>query len=176
ELEGGDRVLYSSSFSKIVAPGVRVGYFVLPSTVAGSFETAAVNIYLTPALVGQATVYEFIRRGSLESNIERVSGLLKARRDAMLEALETELPDVQSSRPEGGYFLWIDMPGTVDAGELLGRAEAAGVTFVPGADFFTVGSGLGRSSMRLAFSFVSPDEIRDGVSRLAGLVAPVPAV
>jgi DNA-binding transcriptional MocR family regulator len=176
ELEGGERVLYSSSFSKIVAPGVRVGYFVLPAALASEFESAAANIYLTPALVGQATVYEFIRRGTLEPNIERVSSLLEARRDAMLEALESRLPDVRSSRPEGGYFLWIDLPETVDARELLGRAEAAGVTFVAGADFFPEGSGLGRNSARLAFSFVSPDEIREGVSRLADLLAPVPAV
>lgn len=171
ELEGGERVLYSSSFSKIVAPGARVGYFVLPASGAASFEAAATNIYLTPALVGQATVYEFIRRGSLEPNVERVTSLLKARRDAMLEALDGELPDVRSSRPEGGYFLWIDLPESVDAGELLGKAEAAGVTFVRGADFFPAGSGLGQSSARLAFSYVSPDEIREGVSRLAGLLA-----
>jgi DNA-binding transcriptional MocR family regulator len=172
ELEGGKRVLYSSSFSKIVAPGARVGYFVLPADGASNMEAAATNIYLTPALVGQATVYEFIRRGSLEPNIERVTSLLRERRDAMLEALDTELPDVRASRPEGGYFLWVDLPDAVDAGELLGRAEAAGVTFVRGADFFPAGSGLGRNSARLAFSYVSPDEIREGVSRLAGLLAP----
>ena len=175
ELEGGERVLYSSSFSKIVAPGARVGYFVLPDDSAASFVAAATNIYLTPALVGQATVYEFIRRGSLEPNIERVTSLLRSRRDAMLEALDAELPDVRSSRPEGGYFLWIDLPDSVDAGDLLGRAEAAGVTFVRGADFFPTGSGLGRSSARLAFSYVSPDEIREGVSLLAGLLAPAAA-
>src|SRR5438132_4576433 len=72
-LDGGERVLYSSSFSKIVAPGARVGYFVLTSELAAALESVAVNVYLTPGLVGQATVYEFIRRGSLESNIARVS-------------------------------------------------------------------------------------------------------
>jgi 2-aminoadipate transaminase len=176
ELDGGENVLYSSSFSKIVAPGARVGYFVLPPDVAVALEGVAANVYLTPVLVGQATVYEFIRRGSLEPNIDRVSSLLRARRDAMLEALERDLPDVRCSRPEGGYFLWLDLPESVDAGELLTRAEAAGVTFVRGADFFPPASGLGRSAARLAFSYVSPDEIREGVSRLAHLLAPVPAV
>jgi 2-aminoadipate transaminase len=176
ELDGGENVLYSSSFSKIVAPGARVGYFVLPADLAATLEGVAANVYLTPALVGQATVYEFIRRGSLERNIERVSSLLRARRDAMLEALERDLPDVRSSRPEGGYFLWLDLPESVDAGELLVQAEEAGVTFVRGADFFPAASGLGRSAARLAFSFVSPDEIREGVSRLAQLLAPVAAV
>jgi DNA-binding transcriptional MocR family regulator len=176
ELDGGERCLYSSSFSKIVAPGVRVGYFVLTPEVASALETLATNIYLTPVLIGQAAVWEFIRRGSLDANIQRVSALLKARRDAMTEALDRELPDVHSSRPEGGYFIWLDFPDAVDTSELLGRAEAAGVTFVRGSDFFPAGSGQGRSSARLAFSFVSPEEIRAGVSVLAGLLAPAMAV
>jgi DNA-binding transcriptional MocR family regulator len=175
ELDRGEQVLYSSSFSKIVAPGVRVGYFVLPADVAAAVESVAVNVYLTPVLVGQATVYEFIRRGNLEPNIDRVCDLLRKRRDAMLESLDEALPEIRSSRPEGGYFLWIDFPESVDAAELLGRAEAAGVTFVRGADFYRDGLG-GRSSARLAFSFVSPDEIRDGVDRLAALLAPAVAV
>ena len=176
ELEGGEHVLYSSSFSKIVAPGARVGYFVLPADVAAALESVAVNIYLTPVLVGQAAVYEFIRRGNLEPNIARVSELLKARRDAMLDTLDAELPEARSSRPEGGYFLWLDFPDSVDTGDLLVRAEQAGVTFVRGSDFFPAGTGGGRSSARLAFSYVSPDEIREGVSRLAALLAPVVAV
>ena len=172
ELEGGERLLYSSSFSKIVAPGARVGYFVLPAELAASLEGTAQNIYLTPSLVGQAAVHEFIRRGSLDPNIERVSELLRVRRDAMLEALDAELPEARVSRPEGGYFVWLDLPDSVDGRELLARAEQAGVTFVPGADFFPAGSGEGRNAVRLAFSYVSPDEIREGVSRLARLLAP----
>jgi DNA-binding transcriptional MocR family regulator len=94
----------------------------------------------------------------------------------MLDALDAELPEARSSRPEGGYFLWLDFPDSVDAGELLVRAEQAGLTFVRGSDFFPAGSGGGRSSARLAFSYVSPDEIREGVSRLAALLAPAVAV
>ena len=172
ELDGGENVLYSSSFSKIVAPGARVGYFVLTPDVAASLDSVAQNVYLTPALIGQATVYEFIRRGLLDPNIERVSEMLRVRRDAMLETLDAELPAAGPSRPEGGYFVWLDLPESVDAGELLGKAQEAGVTFVQGADFFPAGSDGGRNAARLAFSFVSPDEIREGVSRLAGLLAP----
>jgi DNA-binding transcriptional MocR family regulator len=115
----------------------------------------------------QATVHEFLRRGNFEPNLERVNGLLKARRDAMLEALEAHLPDGATwSRPEGGYFVWVDLPAETPA---LADAEAAGVTFVPGTDFFADGGG-GRS-MRLAFSYVSPGEIAEGVRRLAGVLA-----
>src|SRR4051794_7609042 len=171
ELEGGDQVAYASSFSKTVAPGVRVGYFVLPAPLAKEIEALAVSTYISPPFLTQATVHEFVRRGNFEPNLERVSGLLKARRDAMLEALEQHMPDGAAwSRPEGGYFIWLDLP---DDAPDLAAAEAAGVTFVPGTDFFANGDGA--QSMRLAFSFVSPEEIGEGVARLAGVLAGSPA-
>jgi 2-aminoadipate transaminase len=171
ELDGGDHVMYSSSFSKTIAPGARVGYFVLPETLARELEALAVSTYITPVLLGQATVFEFLRRGNFEPNLERLRPLLAARRDAMLAALERFLPDARWSRPEGGYFIWLELPEHVDAAELLERAERAGVTFVKGTDF-----GGSPSSARLAFSFVTPAEIREGVRRLATAVAePVPA-
>ena len=166
ELAGGDHVVYSSSFSKTVAPGVRVGYFVLPNELERELEALAVSTYITPALIGQATVHEFLRRGSFEPNLERVRNLLRIRRDAMLDALERDLGDeAKWNRPEGGYFLWLELPDETDTRELLGRAEAAGVTFVPGADF-----GGAPASARLAYSFVAPEEVGEGVRRLAALV------
>jgi 2-aminoadipate transaminase len=165
ELEGGNRVLYSSSFSKTIAPGLRVGYFVLPQQLEKELEALAVSTYITPVLLGQATVYEFLRRGNLEPNLERVRALLGARRDAMLEALERELPGARWSRPEGGYFIWLELPEGRDTTMLLQRATDAGVTYVPGPDF-----GGAPNTARLAFSYVSPDEIREGVRRLAPLL------
>jgi 2-aminoadipate transaminase len=165
EVEGGARVAYSSSFSKTIAPGLRVGYFVLPLALERELEALATSTYITPVLLGQATVFEFLRRGNFEPNLERVSTLLRARRDAMLEELARELPDARWSRPQGGYFVWLELPEGADATALLERATAAGVTFVPGTDF-----GGAPNTARLAFSFVSPDEIREGVRRLAALV------
>jgi 2-aminoadipate transaminase len=174
ELARGEHVIYSSSFSKTVAPGVRVGYFVLPEDLARAVEVMAVSTYITPVLLAEATVYEFVRRGAFEPNLERVRSLLGARRDAMLETLDSELGGRATwSRPEGGYFLWLDLP--VDATDLLARAEAQGVTYVKGADFFLPGQG-GERSARLAFSYASPDEIREGVRRLAALVPAAEAV
>src|SRR4051812_41902426 len=142
ELEGGDNVAYASSFSKTVAPGVRVGYFILPAELAAQIEALAVSTYISPPFMTQATVYEFVRRGNFEPNLERVNGLLKARRDAMLDALEKHMPsDASWSKPEGGYFIWLDVPSGPDTGELLAKAEAAGVTFVKGTDFFVPGGG-----------------------------------
>jgi DNA-binding transcriptional MocR family regulator len=157
ELEGGERVAYSSSFSKTIAPGLRVGYFVLPQALDAEFEAVAVSTYITPVLLGQATVYEFLRRGNFDANLDRVRGLLRARRDAMLETLEEEMRGASWSRPQGGYFVWLELPHEV--------TNVSGVTFVPGTDF-----GGAPNTMRLAFSFVSPDEIREGVRRLAAAV------
>src|SRR3954447_22345406 len=155
---------YSSSFSKTIAPGLRVGWFVFPDALAREIEATATATYITPVLLGQATVHEFVSRGLFEPNLERVRSLLGARRDAMLEALDSELPDVRSTRPEGGCFLWLELDGA-DAAELLPRAEAAGVTFVKGTDF-----GGEPGTLRLAFSFVSRDEIGEGVRRLASVL------
>jgi len=154
ELDGGDHVVYSSSFSKTVAPGLRVGYFVLPPALDAELEALAVSTYITPVLLGQATVFEFLRRGNFDSNLERVRGLLRVRRDAMLKALEHDLPSATWSRPEGGYFIWLELDHDVE--------DVPGVTFVKGTDF-----GAAPSTARLAFSYVSPDEIREGIRRLS---------
>jgi 2-aminoadipate transaminase len=167
EIAAGEGIAYASSFSKTIAPGVRVGYFVLPPELARQTEALATSTYISPPFMTQATVHEFLRRGNFEPNLERVNRLLKARRDAMLEALERHMPDgADWSRPEGGYFIWLDLPAEAPP---LGDAEQAGVTFVPGTDFFADGSG--GNSMRLAFSYVGVDEIADGVERLAGVLA-----
>lgn len=169
QLEGGRLVTYTSSFSKTVAPGVRTGWFVLPADAAAAFEERAVSTYISPPLLPQATVYELIARAAFEPNLERIRGLLRTRRDAMLAALERDFPaEATWSRPEGGYFLWVDFGEAVDAAALLARATEAGVAFVKGADFFPLGSGR-PSSARLAFSYESPERIAEGIALLASL-------
>ena len=173
ELANGEQIAYCSSFSKTVAPGVRVGWYVLPEQLAAEIEALAVSTYISPPYLSQATVLEFVRRGNFEPNLERVNGLLRVRRDAMLEALAREMPeDATWTRPQGGYFVWLDLPSGPPSGELLAKAEAAGVTFVKGTDFFPGGRGgeRGERALRLAFSFVSPEEIAEGVSVLGSLV------
>jgi 2-aminoadipate transaminase len=170
ELAQGDGVVHSSSFSKTVAPGVRVGYLVFPPGLAASFELLAASTYITPVLLAEATVYEFVRSGRFQPNLERVSKLLRARRDAMLGALEAELPNGATwNKPEGGYFLWVDFPDELDGADVLERATSAGVTFLPGTDFFPPGEG-GTQAARLAFSYASPDEIVEGIRRLAAVL------
>jgi DNA-binding transcriptional MocR family regulator len=177
ELAGGKGVVYASSFSKTVAPGLRVGYVVLPKDAAGPVEKIANATYVSPPLLNQAMIHELIDRDGFEPNLARTCEVLRARRDAMLDGLASELPaEAAWSRPDGGYFLWLDLPPGVEAAALLTRAEEIGVTFVKGTDFYPDGGG--EESARLAYSFPSVDEISEGVRRLGALVreaASVPA-
>ena len=159
DLSGGS-IAYTSSFSKTIGPGVRVGWYVLPAALGKELEDDANSTYITPALLGQATVFEFLSRGNFEPNLVRVNGLLKTRRDAMMDALAKHLPQTTWSHPEGGYFTWLELPEGTDAAEVARRAE--GVTVVLGTDF-----GGAPNTVRLAYSFVSPAEIDTGVERLA---------
>jgi 2-aminoadipate transaminase len=172
ELEGGTNVMYSSSFSKTVSTGMRVGWFVLPPALAKQLEARAVDTYISPPYLPQATIYELIDGGAFEPTVARVNELLKLRRDAMSAALDEHFPGTPRSRPHGGYFLWVDLPEGTDTAALLERAAAEGVTFVPGSGFFP--NGGGESSIRLAYSWASPAEISDGIALLAAAAASVP--
>jgi 2-aminoadipate transaminase len=170
ELDGGERVAFTSSFSKTVAPGLRVGYFVVPSELVSAYDDRAVSTYISPSLLTQAIVFELIDRGGFEPNLVRVQDLLRTRRDAMLAALDAHAsPGMAWSRPEGGYFLWIDFGAGVDSSALLARATDAGVTFVKGSDFFPAATD-GASAARLAFSYETPERIAEGVALLLSLV------
>jgi DNA-binding transcriptional MocR family regulator len=122
-------------------------------------------------------VHEFLRRGHLARNVQLVRSLLGARRDALLAALDDELggSGARWNRPEGGYFLWLDLPPGSNARALLHAAEKVGVTFIAGPDFYPWAGG-GRSSARLAYSYASPTQLRDAVGRLARLLAPAARV
>ena len=169
ELAEGEQIAYCSSFSKTIAPGLRVGWYVLPPQLAAEVEALAVSTYISPPYLTHAPVLELLQRQRVLPNLERLNALQRARRDAMLEALAREMPeDASWTRPEGGYFVWVDLPSGPPSTELLTQAEDAGVTFVKGSDFFA--GGQGERALRLAFSFVSPAEIAEGVARLGGLV------
>jgi 2-aminoadipate transaminase len=175
ELTGGRNVIYSSSFSKVVAPGIRVGYAVLPEPLVKPVEAVATETYISPSVFVQGALHEFVTAGKYEEALERVRAGLRERRDAMLEGLEREFPEGAAwSRPQGGYFLWLDLPAGVETDWLFDRAAEAGVAFVKGADFYLDGGG--RESARLAFSFPAPDEVREGIARLGGLVRESSAV
>jgi DNA-binding transcriptional MocR family regulator len=163
-LDGGDRVVYASSFSKTVCPGVRVGYLAGPKELIGAIRKEATETYISPGQVSQAIVADFCSSGAIDRSIETVKGALRERRDATARALERELPDATFEPPEGGYFLWVDLPEGTDAGRLQDAAKERGVVFTPGTEFLLEG---GESSLRIAYSGVSVEQIEEGVSRMA---------
>jgi 2-aminoadipate transaminase len=163
ELDDEGRVVYASSFSKTICPGIRIGYLVGPEDHIARVAELATNTYISPSMVAQAIAFEFCRSGAIDRSIETVKHALHERRDALCEALQRELPDAEFVRPEGGYFLWVELPEGTSVDALFDGAAERGVKFVKGTDFLLEG---GESSLRLAYSGLTPPEIEDGVTRL----------
>jgi DNA-binding transcriptional MocR family regulator len=161
------KVVYASSFSKTVCPGIRVGYLVGPQAVIKQIQTLATNTYISPNMVAQSIVNQFCRSGRVEQAIDTVKTALRARRDALVSALERELPEAKFAPPQGGYFMWVELPESVNVAELEPAAKERGVVFVKGTDFLLEG---GENTLRLAFSGVTPEQIDEGISRLAAAV------
>ncbi len=163
-MDEGEIVVYASSFSKTVCPGIRVGYLVGPAEVIARVVKIATQTYISPNMVAQAIVHQFCLSGALERSIATVRDALRERANTLCDALERDLPDARFVRPTGGYFLWVDLPRGTDVGALFEAAAERGVQFVKGTDFVLDG---GESSLRLAYSGVTPEEIEEGVKRLA---------
>jgi 2-aminoadipate transaminase len=163
-----DAVVYASSFSKTVCPGIRVGYLVGPEQLIAKITKLATSTYISPSMVSQAIVNQFCRSGAIDRSIETVREALRERAQTLCQALAEYLPDARFVAPEGGYFLWIDLPPGSDVAALFEAAAARGVQFVKGTDFVLDG---GESSLRLAYSGVTPAEIEEGVKRLAAAYA-----
>ena len=159
-----ENVVYASSFSKTVCPGVRVGYLVGPPELIARIAKLATNTYISPSMVAQALVYQFARSGALERSIETVKNALRERAATLCNALADKLPDARFVAPQGGYFLWIEMPKGTDVDALFSAAQERGVQFVKGSDFVLEGAG---NALRLAYSGVTPEQIQEGVARLA---------
>ena len=165
ELDAGEgRVVYASSFSKTVCPGIRVGYLVGAPDLIGTVRKRATETYISPNMVAQAIVAEFCHSGAIEHSIATVKEALRERRDATCDALGRHLPDARFVTPEGGYFLWVDLPEGSEVARLETGAKERGVVFVKGSDFLLEG---GESSLRLAYSAVPPDQIEEGIARVA---------
>src|SRR3954449_8980845 len=158
------KVVYASSFSKTVCPGIRVGYLVGPQAVIKQIQTLATNTYISPNMLAQSIVNQFCRSGRIDSAIATVKEALRARRDALVSSLERELPEARFEAPQGGYFMWVELPEEVDVAELEPAAKERDVVFVKGTDFLLEG---GRNTLRLAYSGVTPEQIDEGITRLA---------
>jgi DNA-binding transcriptional MocR family regulator len=163
-LDRDGRVVYASSFSKTVCPGIRVGYLVGAPDLIARIQKRAMNTYISPNMVAQSIVYQFCASGRLRQSIETVKGALAERVERLSAALERDLPDARFTPPQGGYFMWVELPEDADVDALFTAAAERGVAFVKGSDFLLEG---GRNTLRLAYSGVTPDQIDEGIARLA---------
>jgi len=162
---GGGNVLYLGTFSKTLAPGLRLGWIVAPVEVVRQLVLAKQGSDLHTNSFGQVMAYEYCRRGLLQPHVEEIIATYRERRDAMLAALERHFPEgVRWTRPEGGLFLWVILPEGVDSVELLKEAVEEKVAFVPGTAFYA--DGTGHNTLRLTFATASPELIEEGIKRL----------
>jgi DNA-binding transcriptional MocR family regulator len=163
-LDDSGHVVYASSFSKTVCPGIRVGYLIGAERLMSGISELATNTYISPSMVSQAIVAEFCRSGAIERSIETVKRALHERRDRLADALGEHLPDANFITPQGGYFLWAELGEGADSPALAEAAEERGVKVVQGTDFLLDG---GEDAVRLSYSGVTPDQIDEAVARLA---------
>jgi len=164
-----ERVLHMSSFSKVLAPGLRLGYLVGPADVVAELAKWAIDTYIGPVFPTQGMVYEYCRRGLLAPNIERLKKVYRPRLRATLAALDEHLPQATWSRPEGGFFVGGMLPEGHDVVSLRARAEGAGLKLSDGRGFF-VNPTDGARFLRIPFCSLTPEEIEEAVARLARLI------
>jgi DNA-binding transcriptional MocR family regulator len=165
--ESGEVVVHASSFTKTVCPGMRVGYLVGAPDLIATIARRATNLYISPGMVSEAIVHQFCVSGDLDRSIERVNAALAERATILATSLRTHIPGVRFTEPDGGYFLWVELPEDVDVDLVLPAAAERGVAVVKGSDFVVAG---GRHALRLAFSAVTADRIDEGVRRLAAAI------
>ena len=169
---GDDRtVTICKSFSKILGPGLRLGFAVGPPPLIAAMARWSQKIIVMPEGVVQRVVARFLERGFMGPHLERIRGLYRAKRDVILSALkDTMPPHIRWTEPEGGLFIWVTCPEEMDTDALFGRAIEAGVAYIPGSKFYPTGAER-RNEMRLNFSYAPPADLREGVTRLARLMA-----
>jgi 2-aminoadipate transaminase len=170
QLDGGDFVIYIGTFSKILSPGIRLGWAVAPPPVMEKIVLGKQAADLCTSTLTQYFVREYFAERRWQRYIDDLVELYRGRRDTMLEALRTYFPAEASwTEPEGGLFIWATLPDYIDTSDLLAKALRADVAFVPGAAAYV--DGRGRHSMRLNFSGVGDGEIREGVRRIGKTIA-----
>ncbi len=163
-------VIYMGSFSKVLAPGLRVGFIVAPKSVYGKLTQAKQAADLHSPSFNQRVVAEVMKDGFLHSHIPTIRAMYKVQRDVMLMALEAEMEGlgVTWTRPVGGMFLWVRLPEGMDAQVLLAEAVERGMAVVPGAPFYA--DEAETNTLRLSYVTVSPEQIRQGVAALAAAI------
>ena len=165
-----DGVIYMGSFSKVLTPGIRLGYVVAPLPLVRRLELAKQAADLHTAQLTQMVVHEVVKDGFLDTHIPTIRTLYANQCQVMLDAMDEHFPaGVEWTRPEGGMFIWVTLPKHIDAMALLDQALAAKVAFVPGAPFYA--NDPETNTLRLSFVTVPPERIREGIAILGKLIA-----
>ncbi|WGL52544.1 PLP-dependent aminotransferase family protein [Nocardioides sp. BP30] len=164
-----DNIIYLGSFSKTFAPGFRVGWALAPHTVREKLVLAQESATLCPPQFSQMAISAYLANHDWQGQIKQFREMYRERRDAMVSALADMMPaGCHWNVPSGGFYVWLTLPPGVNAKAMLPRAVTARVAYVPGTAFFA--DGFGSASMRLSYCYPTPERIREGVRRLAGVI------
>ncbi|NEM91768.1 PLP-dependent aminotransferase family protein [Galbitalea soli] len=161
-------VIYLGTFSKTLAPGFRVGWALAPHAIREKLILANEAAVLSPSSLTQMIISEYLSTADWKGQIDTFRGVYRERRDAMLQALTDYLPDLSWTVPNGGFYVWLTLPDNVDSKSMLPRAVKELVAYTPGTAFYA--NGDGRTHMRLAFCYPTPDFIREGIRRLSTVI------
>ena len=162
-------MIHASTFSKILAPGLRLAWLVLPSGLSDPVERIKQAADLHTSTLTQLITHEVVQGDFIDRQLERVRSYYRVQRDAMMAALESSFPAAaQWTRPDGGMFVWVTLPHEQNAADVLREAVARGVAFVPGGPFFA--NGGGDNTLRLSYSVASEAQIAGGMAQLGALL------
>ena len=163
------RVMYLGTFSKILSPGMRLGWIAAHPHFIRKIEIAKQAVDLCANTLSQVIAWKYVADGHLDEHIPKIIEFYKPRRNAMLEALEEYMPEgVKWTKPDGGMFIWVTLPEGIDTKMMAEKAISRGVAYVPGEAFFAHREV--KNAMRLNFTYVPEEKIRDGVKRLAEVI------
>ncbi len=161
-------VIYLGSFSKTLAPGFRVGWALAPHAIREKLILAQESAVLSPSSFSQLIISEYLHASDWKGQIDTFRGVYRERRDATLSALQEHLPGLTWTVPNGGFYVWLKLPEQLDSKQMLPRAVTALVAYTPGTAFYA--DGRGRDAIRLSFCYPTPERIREGIRRMAGVI------
>jgi DNA-binding transcriptional MocR family regulator len=163
-----ENVVYLGSFSKILAPGFRVGYVLAPPAIVQKLVLAQESAILCPSAFSQMLISEYLSKSDWQGQIETFRGVYRERRDAALSAMKEYLPKLSTTKPDGGFYLWITLPEGLDSKAMLPLAVKELVAYTPGTAFY--GDGTGQNKLRVCYSFPTPENIKVGIKRLSNVI------
>ena len=167
--QDSENVIYLGTFSKTIAPGLRIGWALVPSSLKEKLIIASESSILCPSNFAQLAISSYLAEQPWRDQIASFCDLYKLRRDAMLESLDEHFPAVAKwTKPSGGFYVWVTLPPEIDTTAVMPKAIVAKVAYVPGTAFFA--DGFGSWSLRLSYCFPTPERIRDGVKALGGVI------